>query len=339
VDEQARRLGVAYVDILERHPFDSAIWTNLRRLIRTHTIDIVHAHEYKSDVLARILAWTDGVIPLATVHGWTGHSFRERRVYYPLDKRVLRGFPHVVAVSGQIRDDLVRSGTRVDRISVVLNGIDAEQFRRDRSHELAARAALGVMPSDLIVGSVGRLEPQKRFDLLIEAFARVSARARPRAVKLLIAGDGSQRASLEALIDRLGIAPSCRLLGHRTDVVGLHHALDLFVQSSDYEGTPNAVLEAMALQTPVVATDVGGTGELLRDHVDGVLVQPGDSDVIAAAIEKVFADPDASARRAASARRRVETDLSFEARSRKVEQIYRNLAAANRRHGAMTRVQ
>ena len=175
----------------------------------------------------------------------------------------------------------------------------------------------------MVIGAVGRLEPQKRFDVLLAAF-RDLLTEEPR-LRLVIAGDGSERDALAALARSLGLAGKCLLLGHRTDVADLHHAFDVFVQSSAYEGTPNAVLEAMALSTPLVATDVGGTAEIARDGIDGLIVPPGDRGRLTDAIRRVVADRAAATHRAAAARRRVETDLSFESRMRKVEQVYLDL--------------
>ena len=121
-------------------------------------------------------------------------------------------------------------------------------------------------------------------------------------------------------------ARACLLAGHRLDIADLHQAFDLFVQSSEYEGTPNAVLEAMAMGTPIVATDVGGTGELAVDGVHGILVPPHDVGALRGAIERVTADPEGARMRAISARRRIETELSFQARTRRLEHLYEQLA-------------
>jgi glycosyltransferase involved in cell wall biosynthesis len=104
--------------------------------------------------------------------------------------------------------------------------------------------------------------------------------------------------------------------------VDLHHAFDVFVLSSDYEGTPNAVLEAMALESPIVATSAGGTAEIVRHGIDGLIVPPGDSRALADAIERMVLAPDAARTMTRSARHRVETDLSFAARMTAVEAIY-----------------
>jgi glycosyltransferase involved in cell wall biosynthesis len=326
IDARARQLGVDYVEVRQRRLIDPAMWRSVRRLVRQKQIDIVHAHDYKTDLLALLLAWRQGVIPLATAHGWTGHSRRERLLYYPVDKRLLARFPCVIAVSSEIRQALLHAGARPERVRTVLNGIDHRAFRREPGRAAEVRAGLGIAPGEVVLGAMGRLEPQKRFDVLLEAFALLLPK-RP-ALRLLIAGEGSARAELLAKASQLEVASACRFLGHYGNVIEFHHALDLFVQSSDYEGTPNVVLEAMALETPVVATEVGGTGEVIGDGVHGLLVPPRDPRALAAAVERALADPEATARRVQAARARVEGELSFEARMRTVEAIYEELRAA-----------
>ena len=323
IDAKAAGLPIDYVELTEAHSFDVSVFSRLRQLVRERDIDIVHAHDYKTDVLAWLLAKVEGVTPMATAHGWTGHSRRERTLYYPLDKRVLTRFPKVVAVSSDVRRELVDRGAKDEAVTTVLNGIDHRAFRRDRSREQTVRRQLGLVEDDFVIGAVGRVEPQKRFDLLLQAFASLKT-SYPR-MKLMVVGDGSRLGALQDQATRFGFGDSCRLLGNRTDIADLHHAFNVFVQSSDYEGTPNAVLEAMAFETPVVATSAGGTAEIVRDGIDGVIVPIGDTGRLARAIASVLGDPDAARARAASARRRVETDLSFDARMSAVEAIYVDL--------------
>src|SRR5262245_8515094 len=302
IDAKAKALGLDYVEIRERHAFDGRIWPALVSTIRARRIDIVHAHDYKTDFLALALARATGVIPLTTVHGWINDTWKERRIYCPADKRLLRWFPRVISVSSVITRTLVESGVKAQRITTLLNGIDPMHFRRMRGEVAAARRALGLEASDIAIGAVGRLELVKRFDVLLSAFAQLHARW--PALKLFIVGDGPQREALAARAEALAIR-RCRFLGHRSDVARLHHAFDLFVQSSDSEGTPNAVLEAMALETPVVATDAGGTSDIMTPHVHGLIVPCGDSAALAAAIERTFTDRRATLDRVAAARSRV----------------------------------
>ena len=329
LDKRATSLGIDYVEVLESHSFDPSIWGALRRLVRERQIDIVHAHDYKTNLLALLLARYEGTIPLSTCHGWTGNTPRERWLYYPADRQLLRWFPRVIAVSGEIRDVLVRSGARAEAVSVVLNGIDADRFRRDRTLEAEARARFGIDETHTVIGAVGRLALQKRFDLLLEAVASVTRRF--PALTLVIAGDGELRQDLVVCAERLGLQQQCRFTGHVDDVIGLHHAIDLFVQASDYEGTPNAVLEAMALETPIVATDAGGTAELIEHERHGLITPRGNVAALSTAIERCLEDPCETRKRAAAARARVENEISFARRMSKVEAIYLSLAVSGRR--------
>lgn len=320
IDKKARTLGIDYVEIEERHSFDWRIWPALQRLVRERAIDIVHAHDYKTDLLAFLLSRSLGIVPLATVHNWSGVSRRER-LYYWFDKRLLARFPGLVAVSKKVRDQLVRAGAAAARIRVIRNGIDPTAYRRDPGRVKSARTALGFTAADLVIGSVGRIEMEKRYDLLLDACARL--RQRRPGLRLIIAGAGTQRSALARQAEQLGVP--CKLPGHCDDVLSLYHALDLFVQSSDDEGTSNALLEAMALEVPIVATAVGGTGELIEDGVHGLLIPPGEASMLADAMERALADREASGRRSAAARQRVERELSFDARTHAVEAFYEEL--------------
>jgi glycosyltransferase involved in cell wall biosynthesis len=332
LDTRARALGVDYVEVCELHSFDARIWRQLTRLVRDRQIDIVHAHEHKTDLLALLLAYRTGVVPLSTAHGWTGQSARERRLYYPADRWLLARFPRVIAVSTEIRNTLVEAGANPDKVTVILNSIDPDAFRRSAGRRDLVRTELGFGSEDLVIGAVGRLERQKRFDLLLESFARLAA-VRPF-LRLVIAGDGSLRADLERQVVQLGLQHCCRLIGHCQDIADLHNGFDLYVQSSEYEGTPNAVLEAMAMETPLVATDVGGTRELAEPDLHGIIVPRAESALLTAAIERALSDPEGCRRRASAARHRIETELSFETRTRRLEAIYHQTVeeAANPRH-------
>lgn len=323
IDARASSLPVDYVEIRERNSFDPSVVGTLRALIAERAIDIVHAHDYKTDALTWWLGRRMPFIPFTTAHGWTGHSAKERYVYYPLDKWLIARHPRALAVSSDIKRALVAAGARGDRIDVVLNAIDPKAFVRDRSRDGAAREALGLPASGRVVGAVGRAEPQKNFPLLIDTFALV-ARDVPD-VTLAIAGDGSALPSLAAQARATGLGDRIRLLGHQTDIARVHHALDLFVQSSDYEGTPNAVLEAMAFENPIVATAAGGTAEIARDEREAWIVPCGDGDRLERALREALDSPGQARERARAARARVEGDLSFQSRMARVEGIYEEL--------------
>jgi glycosyltransferase involved in cell wall biosynthesis len=329
VDRRAGDLPIDYVEIRERHSFDPGIWRPLRRLLRDRQIDIIHAHDYKTDLLALLLARVEPVIPLATAHGWAGHSRKEEWLYYPADRRILARFPRVIAVSADIRDALVKAGAPPEGVTVVPNGIDTARFRRQAVCEADARTALGLSLDDVVVGAIGRLEAEKNYPLLIRAVADLAA-AIPQ-LRLVVGGEGSQRPHLEALIQSLGLAARCRLLGLVDDIVAFHHALDMFVMCSNNEGSPNAILEAMAMETPIIATTVGGVADLVEHGTEGLLVPRGDRAALSAAMRKTAGSAQRAAERARAARAKVERDLSFERRMDRVERVYEQLVATARR--------
>jgi hypothetical protein len=202
IGARAESAGVDFVPVEERHSFDPAVWPALLRIVRDRRIDVVHAHDYKTDLLALALARRTGIVPLATVHNWCGRSLRERLFYYPADKRLMRFFPLVIAVSTPIRNELLRLGVPPSRIRMLVNGVDVAAFTRDPEVVAEARATAGASAGDWLIGAVGRLEAEKRYDLLIEAAAEL--RERGRAVRVAIVGEGSERPRLEALAAERG---------------------------------------------------------------------------------------------------------------------------------------
>ncbi|HEV2946336.1 MAG TPA: glycosyltransferase, partial [Gemmataceae bacterium] len=153
IDTQAASLKIDYQEIQERSSWDPRIWFALRRLVRQRNFDIIHSHEYKSDLLALLLAKRTGAIPLATVHGWTGSSRREK-IYYAFDKRILKWFPRLIAVSDEIRRTLLDVGAEEERIQTVLNGIDPYMFHRDRTKQKVVRDSMGVSEDETVIGAV-----------------------------------------------------------------------------------------------------------------------------------------------------------------------------------------
>lgn len=321
---KAVELPIDYLEVLERNSWDPTILSKIRRVIREKCINIIHAHDYKTNLLALLLAHNKQIIPLSTAHGWTGHSQREQ-FYYWADKKILRRFPRIIAVSSQIRDELIRNGVPKSRVSVILNGIESQSFKRNPDPDKCkeARQILGLPSNSIIIGSVGRLEPQKNYDLLLQAFCDLCNRHNN--IFLAISGHGSLRSHLESKAVELKLDGRCKFLGHQQDVALVHHAFDIFIQSSDYEGTANAVLEAMALETPTIATDVGGTAEMIRDRIDGLIIPPKDKPALCSAIEEVLDNREAAITRAKAGRAQVEGDLSFRSRMRKLEAVYTEL--------------
>ena len=325
IREFAERAGVEPLFIPDRGPFDVALVGRMRRLLREHGCRILHAHDFKTDVLGEWIArGVPGVTPLATAHGWSRPLDAKHRLYHVLDRWALRRYPAVIAVSRDTAIKLERAGVDPARVRVVPNGIDLEQWTPAPG---PPPSFPGIPPGARVIGTVGRLSIDKDMDTLIAAHARV-ARRFPDTVLVLV-GDGPERTRLEALARAGGAGDGVRFLGHRGDARELYRAFSVFVLSSKTEGMPNTLLEAMAMGAPVVANPVGGVAEVATDGEEAVFFPVGDVEALAASLLSLLENPERGRSLARRARLRVEAEFSFTARVRRMESLYEELAESS----------
>jgi glycosyltransferase involved in cell wall biosynthesis len=223
-------------------------------------------------------------------------------------------------VASRLRGEM---GVPSGRIRVVRNAVPVALFDRPADAALR-RSLLGGAEGRALVLTVARLDPQKGLPHLLEAAAEV-----PEAV-FLLAGEGAERAALEAQAARLGLGERLRFLGHRDDIPALLSACDLFVLPSLFEGFPLAVLEASAAGKPVVATAVEGTREAVRHGETGILVPPAAPSALAGAIRDLLSDAPRAARIATAAKARAQREFGPEAMARQVHEIYDELLGSGR---------
>jgi glycosyltransferase involved in cell wall biosynthesis len=180
----------------------------------------------------------------------------------------------------------------------------------------------------LLIGAVGRLSAEKGFDLLIRATNIAVVRGLD--LGLVIAGDGPDRAALQKQIEELRLSDRVRLLGFQSDLRPLYEAMDLFVLSSIREGLPNVLLEAMALEVPIIATRISGVPRVVADGENGILVPPGDDAALAQAIVRTLTQPDLRSQFAAAGRRTIDARYSFAVRMKKIAAVYDDLLGNKR---------
>ncbi|TWT89744.1 putative glycosyltransferase EpsD [Pseudobythopirellula maris] len=326
--DRADKAGARVDGVPDRGAFDLSVVRAYSKICDETNAAIWHAHDYKTDVLGLLLrrGHRRRMKLITTVHGWV-EATRKTAVYYAIDRRVLRFYDHVIAVSDDLYEECLRYGVRENRLSLVRNAIDEQQFTRTRTAE-QARTLLGLPAGAPLIGGAGRLSPEKAFDTLIHAAARIEGLAAP--VHVAIAGEGEEHGRLLALAERLGMGGRVHLLGRLQDVTPFFESLDAFVLSSLREGLPNVVLEAMALGAPVVSTRVAGVPKLIDDDRHGLLVDIGDTDGLAQAIGALLTDKPRSDRLREAARRRIESDFSFSKRMDSVIAIYDRLLGAPR---------
>jgi glycosyltransferase involved in cell wall biosynthesis len=281
----------------------------LAAAFRRRSVDLLHTNAAgcEESALAARIAGIGRV--LGTFHVDSTYDLSRRRSglrHRMLEHASNHALHTAIAVSQATRQDWLRR-TRLApaRVITIHNGITVQPRTPDRA---AARQRLGLGPEALVVGGVGRLDHAKGFAFLIKGVASLAA-DHPR-LHLALAGDGPLRRILEEDAERLGILDRVHFLGFQTDVADVYDALDVFALPSVCEALPYALLEAMGAQLPVVATSVGGVGEVVVARETGFLVPPRNPQALAAALKQLLGDPDLRHRMGHAGRARVETHFS-----------------------------
>lgn len=322
----------------ESLPRVSMVWPRRAiRRIRSIAPDVVHTHSgvwYKASFAAR----RAGVPRL--VHTDHGRPHPDPWIARFLDKLAARRTDVVVAVSDALQRQLAAAVVAdPSRIRVIVNGVDTCRFR-PRPVNGTVRGELGIDAGVPVLGSIGRLDPIKAYDIMIRAFALLRANwAEGPAPVLVLVGDGPERARLAALIERHGLRETVRLVGWRRDVEDVYAVFDVFTLSSWSEGTSLGLLEAMSTGVCPVVTDVGGSAAVLDERLRHRLVPPGDPVALAQAWRDALACPARRQADGAVGRQRVEQAFGVDPMVRQYERIYagedigdsRNAAASSRR--------
>ncbi len=293
-------------------------WWPLVSLLRRERIDVVHTHQFGSNLWGSVIARLAGVpVVVAHEHTW---SFEGQPVRRFLDRVVIsRAADVILAVSREDERRMIEiEGIRPERVRFLANGVaDAPPSRNDM------RAELGIPPTAPVVATVSVLRPQKALEVLIEA-AEILLPSFP-GLRVLIAGDGPDRGRIEAAIAERDLEECVTLMGIRRDVPDVLQAVDVAVCCSDFEGSPLSVMEYMAAGRPVVATRVGGVPDLVEDGTGGLLVQPRDPLALADSIGELLRDPERRRSMGEHGRERQRREFSLDAMVRRVEDLYEEL--------------
>ncbi|MCW3055362.1 MAG: hypothetical protein JWN14_4532 [Chthonomonadales bacterium] len=276
--------------------------------------DIVHAHGLRGAVVGGFAARRAHLPYLFTIHNLLPHmNVLQAATFRTLAIHAAR----VIVVSDAIAQTLRQAGLPAEKIAVIPNGVDLSRFEAATNSD-SLRKTYGLGATDRIVLGVGRLSPEKGFDVLIEAFLTLQARLPD--VHLVIVGEGSEASRLKALAELH--SDRIHFPGHRPHTVPWYAAADLVVAPSRQEGQGIVPLEAMAAGKAVVASRVGGLVETIVEGKTGLLVPPEDSSSLAAAIETVLNDSQWRTAMGEAGRRRVQQEYSLQTQLQKIEAIY-----------------
>lgn len=322
-----RDLGLAVENIPERRRFDLSVLARLRKLVREHNPDLVVTHSIKSHFLmwrshlSRQYPW------VAFHHGYTSTD-RKMRIYNRLDRWSLPAADRLITVCHAFARELSRStGIATDDILVLHNSI-RPKLPATAAEVQALRSKLGIANDERLVLAVGRLSNEKAHIDLIAAFSRLRESKPEVKAKLIIVGDGPERARLEGAAESLGCRDYVILAGQVSDVRPFYYAADVFALPSHSEGSPNVLLEAMAAGIPIVATEVGGVPEMVESEQSALLVPANDPRAMAEAITRVFIEEELGMRLTVNASSLIGTRYTSENYVRSLTSIYRELIAS-----------
>jgi glycosyltransferase involved in cell wall biosynthesis len=314
-------------------PNDIVAVRHLVELIRDERPHILHTHTAKAGAIGRLAARLAGrARPPIVVHTFHGHVLRgyfgklPSEAYRRIERSLARHTDRLIAVSPEVRDDLVELGVApAEKFEIVRLGIELDERLTAGDGALEYRRVLGIPASTFVVGWIGRMTAIKQVPELLRIFSKL--RELGVDARLCIVGDGPAREEAESLAKELGIMRDCLFLGYHRDVASFYRLFDAFLLPSANEGTPVSAIESLAAERPVVATAVGGVPDVVVDGVNGRLFQPGDIDGAAQALHELARDPELRRQMGEAGRTWVIPRYSVNRLVDDVDRLYRSLLA------------
>jgi glycosyltransferase involved in cell wall biosynthesis len=308
----------------EINPLDSLAFYDLFKLCRKERFDIVHTHTSKGGFLGRIAARTAGVpIVIHTIHGFSFNEFTPwmKTSFYVCLEKIANHFCNtMISVTEQHRMMAIEKGiAKPNKIVKIHNGIELKGFE-DGKPIHTMRNDLGLNEKSILIGTVGRLTPEKGQGYLVNAMPIVIDKY-PQ-VHFVFIGDGPYEGGLKDLASALGVRDRCSFLGFRRDVPDLLKCMDIFVQPSPREGLSITLLEAMAAKKPVIATDITGNQEVVDHNINGILCQPMSETALAEALVSLVKNRNKRIQLGNQARKKVEQHFSEKMMLEQTVQLY-----------------
>jgi L-malate glycosyltransferase len=322
------RAGIPVWCLGGRRQADPGVVSRLARLVQDRGIDLLDVHLPYAGVVSRLARRRSGGALLYTEHSLSVQrrlsnfrflAFAANVATYGMNDRL-------VTVSEDTARDVRRFSRNRVPVSVVYNGIPLDAFDVDAARAAAARTALDLGPDEIVVGHVAKMVSKKRQRDLLDA-AQIVLDARPD-VRFVLGGTGQLQDRLQDQVSRLGIAHAMRFSGFVEDVIGMMASFDVFALSSLHEGLPTVTIESLAVGVPVVATNVGGTSEVVDDGISGILVPPRSPEALADAILRLVEDEALRRRMGEAGAETVRRRFSIRRRVAEIEGLYRELLEA-----------
>lgn len=298
------------------------------KVLAENPVHIIHSHRYKENMLAALLKRRKLANALVqTVHGVQERSQGLRNLklslYGGLNRFVSRRyFERILAVSRDIHKTL-SSEYSASQLMHIPNAVDLEQLKPTKDAN-QVRREFGFQENDVVIGSVGRMVPIKGFEVFLQVAARTKNEY--KSAKFVLVGDGPELGKLKEMAKEKNVDDVLTFTGFRDDVLDIVNSFDIFAMTSWHEGIPIALLEAMSLSKPTVATNVGGIGEVLEPEVSGLLCPAGDVESLSQAFASLLNSRDRMIAMGSNARARVEQQFSSDILRDRLYKLYKELA-------------
>ena len=319
--EAATSRNLKVFPIKERKSFDFDIIKQILDYIDENNIHILHSHETRSDLIGLICAKKKHIRLVTTLHGWIANDVVGKIKVF-IDKAALQFFDMIIVVSDKLKQQVLQYKIPEKRIYVLRNSIPVDQYIPDRTDQ-AFRKELRISPETLLIGNIGRLSPEKgQGDFILSVNEILKKKYN---VKFVFFGIGPDKEKLKKLVQTKSISNAFIFAGYRTDMQSIYNSLDLVVQSSYTEGMPNVLLESLLMETPVIATDVGGTSEIVKNNNTGSLIKPGDFRSLEIEMERYIKDAEKFRKYAVRGREHVQKNFNFNDRTKKLSELYSSL--------------
>jgi len=321
---RARALGLSTHEITLAHRFDPRAASSVAKLACALDARVLHGHGYKSDLLAVLARRRAEAAVVSTPHGFEKALSPKMRLYLAAGRWALQRAEVVAPLSSELEHRLLEMGVSASHIRLIENGVDLSEIEA----ELAAAPKVENDPrrhsSERLLVYVGRLTPLKNLDAMIRAFAKLCERR--EGVRLILVGEGPERAALLEQVNRSAAKGRVDFLGYREDRLSLLRHCEIFSMSSTTEGIPRSMMEAMAMGLPAVAFDIPGVDKLLRNGETGIAVKLNDCEALASAWERLIDDEPSRLRMGAAARRHIVEHYSAQRMASEYEKLYLELA-------------
>lgn len=314
---EARNRGLVVERIRERRSADINVLRQILSIARKYNVDILHAHDFRTDLFGLAAKLILRIPMVSTVHGWIENDLKTR-MSVNVDKLILRSVEHVISVSNDTRMKLGEWATE-QRCTVIPNALRIENYQCTRGDSLF-RKTHDIAEHEIVIANIGRLSPEKgQLQFLLVARELLK---KYDDIRIVIIGIGPDQDRLEQFVSENGFEDKAIFAGYRTDMNDVYKDIDLVVQSSFTEGMPNVILEALLMEVPVIATDVGGTKEVIVDGKTGVLVEPGDLDALLSAIKEFLKNRSIHKKKAIEGRKDIIERFDHSNRVSKLQNVY-----------------